>query len=206
MRITDIVPTKRGRYSIFIDHEFFCAFHADYAFRLKPDMEISEDALDELRRESEYKIARERALNLLSRRAYTEKGLYDKLLLYSDEHAAAAATARMIELGLLDDVDFARRFAEERMSYKGYSCARTALELAKKGIDREIIGDVLSEMEDDPAPAIAKIVLKKHPRFCEDEKSRAKAVNALLRLGYRYGDIAAVLRNLEEDENYYEEE
>lgn len=151
------------------------------------------------------RYAREYALTLLSRRAYTEKGLYDKLCTRCDEESAAAAVARMIELNLLDDKDYARRMAADCVNLKGMAPRRAAMELARKGIDRDIIDSTVSELETDPQPAIARIVKRKYLSYLNDEKGRNKTVNALLRLGYRYGDIAAALRNLADDEDYYED-
>lgn len=151
------------------------------------------------------KAAREYAMTLLSRRAYTQKGLYDKLLTRCDEHSAAAAVARMIELGLLDDADYARRYSSDLVKFKGMAASRVKMELARKGIDREIIDEVVSELDGDPQPAIAKVVKRRYMRYIGDEKGRAKTINALIRLGYRYGDIAAAIRNLSEDENYYDD-
>lgn len=151
------------------------------------------------------KAACEYALTLLSRRAYTEKGLYDKLCRRYDEEHAAAAVARMLELNLLDDEDYARRMAADCVNLKGMAPRRTAMELARKGIDRNVIDSVVAELEVDPQPAIARIVKRKYQAYIDDEKGRNKTVNALLRLGYKYDDIAAALRNLDNDEDYYED-
>lgn len=129
MTVTDIAPTKRGRYGVFVDGEFYCSLHADFAYKLSIGGEVLQETLDELYRESQYKITRERALKLLGQRAYTEQGLYEKLLSYADEQSAAAAVARMVELGILNDADYARRFASDCVKLKGFSLGRTALEL-----------------------------------------------------------------------------
>lgn len=150
------------------------------------------------------KYAKDYALTLLSRRAYTEKGLYDKLLTRVDEESAAAAVARMIELNLLDDADYARRKASDLMKLKGFAPRRAAMELVRKGIDRELAEEATSGLDDELEPQIARIIQKKYMKYLGDEKGRVKTVNALLRLGYRYGDISLVMRNLDEDESYYE--
>ncbi len=153
--------------------------------------------------------ARSYAMTLLSRRAYTEKGLYDKLAKRYDEQLAASAVARMLELGLLDDEDYARRHAADLHKLKGLSPRRISLALRQKGIDEDIVEAVVAEFDDDQKPQIAKIVCRKYlpnrERFFEDEKGKNKMINALLRLGYKYGDIATALRNLEEDETYYDD-
>lgn len=153
------------------------------------------------------RAARSYAMTLLSRRAYTEKGLYDKLCTRYDEESAASAVSRMIELGLLDDEDYARRHAADLSKLKGFSPKRVALELARKGIDPEVVESVTAELDDDHQAAIARIVCRKYlpyrEKYLGDEKAKNRMINALLRLGYNYGDISAALRNLEDDEDYY---
>ncbi|MCL2033208.1 MAG: recombination regulator RecX [Oscillospiraceae bacterium] len=144
------------------------------------------------------------AITLLSRRAYTEAGLYEKIEARYGGDAAALAVARMVELNLLDDEDYARRHLSGLMNRKGMSKRRAALELRRKGIGGEIIEMVTSEIEDDAEPMIARVIKRRYMGYLVDEKGRRKTVNALLRLGYSHGDVQAVLRNLEDDENYYE--
>ncbi len=146
--------------------------------------------------------AKSYALTLLSRRAYTEKGLYDKLCTRYDEDEAAEAVARMIELDLLDDADYAERLAADLIGRKGFAPRRARYELERRGIDADIAEEALGEYDDDQQPAIAKIIKRRHS--IDDENGRRKAINALLRLGYGRGDIFTVLRRLEEDLDYYE--
>lgn len=155
------------------------------------------------------RAARSYAMTLLSRRAYTEKGLYDKICGRYDEQLAASAVARMLELGLLDDEDYARRHAADLSKLKGFPPKRVAIELSRKGIAPEVVESVVSELDGDPELMAARIILRKywpyHEKYFDDEKGRSKMINALVRLGYRYGDIAAALRNLEDDETYYDD-
>ena len=207
MLVTGIERTKKGRFSVFCDGEFCCALHIDVfaASPIQVGARIDPSDLEQWRLQSEARITKDRALRLLSARAYTGYGLYRKLVTYTDEEIAAEAVARMTELGLVDDWDYARRYAADCMNQKGYSLARTRQSLGQKGIDRAVIDEVLAQRDDDPEPAIARILLKKYWRYVEmdEEKGRLRAMNGLLRLGYRHGDIRTVLENLLEDEDYY---
>lgn len=206
MQVTEIRRTKRGRYSVYLNDEFACVLHADvFALsELTTGGMVSPERMVELQQASEQKLARERALRLLSQRAYTEQGLYRKLCEKTDEQQAAQTVARMVELGLLDDRDYAQRYAADCMTLKGFSVQRTMQELLRKGIDRETAEEVLAEREeDDPSGAIAQVIYRKYLRCLDDEKGYRKTVNALLRLGYRYSDIRMVIDNIQEDEDYY---
>lgn len=207
MQVTDARQTRRGKISIYIDGEFACVLHPDvYASSaLRIGRETSAEELSGLLSQSLEKQAREKALSLLSRRSYTSGMLYSKLLENVGAEAAAAAVARMQELGLLDDADYARRYAAECLNRKGYSLSRTKQALLAKGIDRDLAEDTLAALEYDPQPAIARIVRRKYLRCLGDEAGVKKTVAALARLGYQYADIRVVLGNLAEDENYYED-
>lgn len=207
LKVTEITRTKKGRYSIFLDGTFYCALHADivFQFALHAGMDIAPEQMVSLHRASEQCITKERALRLLSQRAYTEQRLYTKLCERTDPEHAACVVARMVELGLVNDADYARRFAADCVHLKGFSHRRTAQELAKKGIDRDVIDAVLEEMEEDAECAAAAIVRRKYMHRIQDEKGCAKTVHALVRLGYDHRTIRAVIANLLEDEDYYTE-
>ncbi len=207
MCITDIRLTKRGRMSIYVDGEFTCTLHTDiYATsKLEVGQEITSQRLEELFGLSQEKIAKESALRLLSQRSYTAKGLRDKLAKHADQESAQTAVARMEELGLVDDADYARRYAAYCLKTKGYSIRRTAQALREKGIHRELAQEVLSEIEIDPELAVARVVLRKYMRYLEDEKGVNKTINALARLGFAYEDIRRVVSNLQKDNAYYDD-
>jgi len=200
VRVTGLHRTKRGRYSIYLDGEFYCVLHEEifFAAGLAVDSVVSLDDLEQLRRTSQDKLAREKALALLSARSYTARDLYHKLCRHVDESGAKAAVVRMMELGLVDDADYARRFAADRVNRKGYSQERVTWELAQKGVSREVIQQVLEEREDDPRQQIEDLVRCKYLHRLKDEKGLRRTVEALRRLGYRYGDILAVLGEMEE--------
>jgi regulatory protein len=160
---TAIEKTKKGRFSVFVDGEFVCALHADVFSRssIAVGRELEPDYLEELRLESEERITKDRALRLLSARSYTRRGLVEKLRLYSDAETAEAVAGRMEELGLIDDADYARRYAEECVSRKGFSLYRARQALLEKGIDRDVAEEALAEYEEEPEAAIATIIERK---------------------------------------------
>ena len=208
MHITDITPTKRGRYSVFVDGDFYGVLHATIYVKAKisPGCEIPQVDLDDLIRESGMVIAREKALSLLSGRAYTESGLYVKLIAFTDEQSAADAVSRMKELGLVDDLDYARRYAADCINLKGYSATRTRLALRQKGIFPEDIDEAMIEYdEQDAEMQIARLITRKYLSRLQTEDGRRKAAAALQRKGFRWFDIQAVINNLLDDDKYYDE-
>ena len=153
------------------------------------------------------KAARDKALRLLSARAYTSGGLAQKLRQDFGEEAAQKAIVRMKALGLIDDEDYARRYASDCVKLKGFSLRRIKYALMEKGVPGDIAETVILEMDEDPARAITEIIHRKYARYLDSEKGLRKTVNALLRLGYGYSDIRAALQNMTEDDDidFYEE-
>ena len=205
MKITRLGIVRGGRISLHLDGEFVAALHPDAAHTLKEGGELSDDTLSEILNQSGYLTAKARALSLLSRRSYSSEMLFRKLAEREDQDASRRAVERMAELGLIDDEDWARRFANDLMRRKGMSASLAIRELCAKGIDRELAKEVVCEIEEDPRVAIAAIIKKKYASVMSDEKGKRRAYNGLLRLGYRHGDIGTVMRNILEDENYYDE-
>jgi regulatory protein len=207
MYITDINHTKRGRFSVYVDGSFYGVLHPDVysASWIRVGDEADIAVLDELIAQSAAILAKEKALSLLSARSYTERGLYDKLYTFTDnEESAWTAVLRMRELGLVDDLDYARRYGADCMNLKGYSLSRTKQALRQKGIHPDVIDEALSEHEDcDPEPMIAHVILRRYLKHISTEEGQKKTISALSRKGFRYTDIRTVIENLLDDEEYY---
>ena len=83
-----------------------------------------------------YLEARRRSVSEV-RRHLAEAGYRDELV--------EGVVARLVNLGMLDDVDFARAWVESRDRARPRGERALRQELAAKGIDRETIGEVLLE-------------------------------------------------------------
>ena len=114
-RLTQIKETKKGRLALFLDGEFAFSLDEDTfaAAALHQDDELEDWQIEELRKKSETRRALDKAMDYLSLRDHAAGELYQKLCRKFDAHSAAYAVARAGELGLLNDVSFARRRAAE---------------------------------------------------------------------------------------------
>ena len=115
--------------------------------------------------------------------------MYDKLIVLFGESATKRAIKRLEELGLIDDEKYAREYAEVLLDKKGFSRQRAEFELMKKGIDKDMIEEILDELEPEPVEQIKKLLQTKFARRLSNEKDLAKTVNALKAMGYRWSDI-----------------
>lgn len=208
MTVTDIHQTKKGRYAVYVDGEFVLALHKDIYFvsGLEAGRPVTQERLEELFRESEYRAAVEKAAQLLSRAANTTHQLYEKLCRTVDPQAAAAAVARMVELGLMDDQDYARRKAADLTNLRGCGPRRVADELRRRGLEPQAISQAMEALEGDPRQRLAQLVERKYAPALGDEKGRRRTINALLRLGYDYEDIRAVLRDRAGSQDHWEQQ
>jgi len=65
----------------------------------------------------------------------------------------------------------------------------------KKGLDKELIAEMLEPYEEETQERLDTLVAKKYARYLVDQKGVQKVRNALTRQGYSYADIKAVLEN-----------
>ena len=171
---------------------------------LRPGIECDEAFLEEIKRQADVRRAKERALYLLEYRDHSRKELVEKLCKSVDREIAEATADKMQQLGFLDDRRYAEKLARDLLVRKRQGKKRAFYEMLKKGVPRELAGEVLEECEVDPADQLSELIERKYARYLGDEKGRRKVVNALLRLGHSYENIKRALREYEEFEESYE--
>ena len=206
MNITAIEPRRKGLSALFIDGEL--AFKLDtetlLAYRFDVGREITDEQLKEVVDASAQKRCKDKAMWLLSYRDYSKKELFDKLKKDFGENAAEASVLRCEELGLLDDGRFARRYSADLFNLKHLSKNGVKQKLLQKGIDRDLIDEVLEEFDVDEEEQIKEIIEKKYARVLSDEKGRRRAFAALQRMGYSYSVIKSAMRAYTDTEEFYE--
>ncbi len=66
---------------------------------------------------------------------------------------------RFTEVGLIDDEAFARAWVQSRMTGKGLAGRALAMELRRKGIDEELVREVLDDLDPQQEDAAARAVV-----------------------------------------------
>lgn len=207
---------KGEKIHLSLDGEYIATVNADYWFTcgIKSGSEVTPQQLEELLAESARRKMMNKALDLLSMRDYSRRELSDKLVtkawekkeqkdmdLGSLKQQASDICDRLEELGLLNEERFARSYVDELLRRKHLSKRGLKTALIQKGVQRDIIETVLEEVEVDPVEQVRELLATKFKtRDLSDEKQRTRTVNALLRLGYRYGEINAAMDGILEDE------
>lgn len=172
---------------------------------LRAGMEVSDALLEGLKEASETRRAKEKALWLLSMRDHSQSELIHKLSRTCSRETAEAVAGRMEEVGLVNDQSYARRLAGDMLHIRKFGMSRVRAELRQKGIDRELIDEILEEIEDDPLPRIRSLLEGKYQKSLSDEKGIARVTAALARRGFQYGDIKAALREYIDMEQEFDE-
>ena len=199
---------KANKIHIYVDDEYRATVDSDYWYseKYRNYKEINEEELTELLDAVSFRRAYNKGLDLLSRRPHGTKELVKKLCEKGHEkESAEKACDRLLELGLLNDEEFARMLANELYERKGYGIKRIKQELVFRGIEREIAENAIESLDIDTRTRIILVIKKKYLNKINDEKGRKRAVDGLMRLGYSYFDIKNALNSISEfceEENY----
>ena len=200
--ITRISSTRKGRFALLCDAGFLFSVDEETFFteHLAEGLTLDDGQLDELLRKSDARRAKDKALGYLAAREHASGELFQKLCRDFDEHTAAAAVAKMDELGLLDDAGFARRRAAELLR-KRKSRRELLQDLAAKGVDRETAAAAVealrpedaAEAGEDPDLASARaLVARQYARKLAEGKTQ-QVMAALARRGFSHSVIKAAV-------------
>lgn len=140
------VKERRGRARISVDGEFWAELDAAVAIErgLREGAVFPSKELDEARVAGERPLAMGRALNLLGYRARSEGEIRERLARYGyAPETAGVVVSRLLELGYLDDEEFARQKAREKA--RRYGPRRVSADLLKSGVGREVAAGAVEE-------------------------------------------------------------
>lgn len=216
--ITAVEPQKKNpkRFNIFFDGKFVFGADEDLVVdqRLVSGKIIKSEDLEKLLFEAELIKLMARMYGLLSIRVRSEKEIrnYLKNLSYKRkrkdmEEISEVVTSLLIERlkkkGLINDLEFAKVWVDSRRRSKQKGINTLKSELFQKGIDREIIEEVLNKNQQiegqNSETALAKIALEKKMKSLqtlEPKKRQQKALEFLLRKGFDYDISKTVIEKL----------
>ncbi len=208
MKLT-VKEGKANKIHIYVDEEYRATVDSDYWYseKYRNLKEINEEELTELLDSVSFRRAYNKGLDLLSRRPYGVKELIKKLCEKGHEkEASQKACERLLELGLLNDEEYARILSDDLINRKNYGIKRVKQELAFRGISREIIENTIDSLDNDAENRIILVIKKKYLNKLNDEKGRKRAIDGLMRLGFSYSEIKSALKQVSEftEEEYYD--
>ena len=197
-----IIKSKAGngnKIHIYIDNEYVLTVYDDYWHRngFKDGETITEEELASLKEEAGFRLAYEKGLDLLTRRSYSKKELYQKLKLKYGDPASERAIEKLLYFGYLNDEEYARIYARYLYETKKYDIKRISMELKLKGIDREITENVTKTLDNEPITRIIEMLSTKYANGFKDEKTKKRFVAKLQRMGYSWSDIKSAFSEYE---------
>lgn len=136
-----------------------------------------------------YDKVKEKALRLLEFRSHSEYELKDKLKhLGASEEDIEKTFDFLHEYHLTDDRIYATRLANDLSNIKKFGKHRIKAELLRRGIERDIISEILDELETDEGEQLLPLMEKKLGGDF-DRKNRDKAFRYFASRGYSFDDI-----------------
>lgn len=176
--ITAIKSQKnKKRVNVYLDDQFGFGIDLDnfMLLHLKVDQELTEEKVAQIVKKAEFQKTLDKLLRFAMVRPRSEKeikdyfkrkevheSLYDELL------------ERLRHFELLDDAKFAKWWVEQRIEFKSKSKRVIKQELLQKGVDRNIIDDILEETKIDEEKMARDLIEKKMYKWKNLEPREAK--------------------------------
>jgi regulatory protein len=182
------------RVNVFIDGEFALGLALMVAAELRLGQQITQSQLEQLDRRDEVHRARERALRLLARRPYSAAEITRNLRRHRiDDDLIQEVITDLTEAKWIDDEAFAAYWVEQRESFRPRSRLALRQELSQKGVEREVVAEALSTI--DEAEAARRVAQKQAGRWrgLPEAEWRAKLTRYLMRHGYPYDVVSDVV-------------
>lgn len=207
------ITAKQGKGTkihIHIDGEYLLTVDEDFWFSsgFVSGDEIDDGDLAAFKEAAGSRLAFNSAMFSLDLRDHSQREMRKKLSAKFDENSVNEAVEKLVDLGFINDRRYAENLTRELFERKKYGKNRVKNELFRRGIDSEIIDDVIENYENendtDNVKTIVDIIRKKYYNKLVDEKSRQRVVAALVRLGYSFSDIRQAMSEFSSDE-FFEE-
>ena len=198
MKITAIKQQVKnpGRVSVFVDgkYEFSLSLDELLEQRLKNGDELDKDGIKRLKKISTDGKLRIRAMEWLLNRPHSTREFRDYLYRKKAEPELTESFAgEFSEKGYLDDRKFGQWFIElHKRRNKSDRAIRS--ELFGKGLDRELVEELMADQADDEIERLKKLVAKKRQstRYKNDPQKLARY---LAQQGFGWEDIKASLND-----------
>lgn len=192
------------RVNIFIDGEFALGISLNTLVRerLAVGVQLDEAAWERLVASEQADQALQKALQQLERRPRSTAEMRRYLQRKGfDEATCTRVMARLHELGLLNDADFARRWVANRRALRPRGDRALRAELRHKGIAPAIIDEALAAEDDgmserERAEAVARAVLPRYAQVADWAAFQRRFGGYLLRRGFAADLIRPILVHL----------
>lgn len=198
-KITALKQQQRNkqRISIFLDGEFAFGLPDVVASDLRVDQLLSEAQIDDLQGRATLKVAELSAERYISYRPRSSAEVERNLVKKGYEPTTIEIVIERLQASkLIDDWEFARFWIEQRETFRPRSRIALAMELRQKGVESEVVDDLLREIDENAsARRAAEKRLGRWEHLPEDE-FRTKLYRYLNGRGFGYGIAREVADSL----------
>jgi regulatory protein len=198
-KITALKTQKRNhqRVNVHLDGEFAFGLSMITAAWLEIGQVLGDDKIRQLQEADEIEIAYQKSLNYLSYRSRSEKEVSDNLRKHKfSNEVIQDVIDRLRRNQLVDDHDFARIWVENRSDFRPRGRRALSVELHRKGIQKDIIDEVLQDLDEDELAFQAAIKQSRKYQGLDWEGFRKKMVAFLARRGFGYGVAAPIVKKI----------
>lgn len=175
------------RVNVYINNEYAFGLARIVAAWLQVGQEIDDEKIAQLKEEDALEVAYQKSLHYIHYRPRSEAEIRKYLKNHDVSDLQADHTIkRLKEVGLLNDMDFATAWVENRTEFHPRSRYALAYELRNHGIDNQTIEKALENI--DESALAYKVALKyaKRHRTLDRENFRKKLLGYLQRRGFNY--------------------
>lgn len=173
-------------------------------YKIKKGKKVTKQLLQKIISEQRIISAKQIALNFVSYKPRTEYQVTVKLRKekFTNEEINAAVQF-LQEFGYLNDFHYAQRYVLYAKAQKKLSKRKIEIDLAKRGISKDIISNVIGETisEDEELDNAMKAARKKYETLLvrNVQQSEQKLINYLLNKGFTFETIKKVVEKLKKD-------
>ncbi len=177
-KITSVKKQKKeGRVNIYLDEKFGFGLDLENFVKLglKVEQELTQEQIDEIVKRSEHQKILDRLLNFATfrpRSTYEVRVWLRRKKIPDDMHHDLFNTLARLEL--VNDEKFAKWWIDQRMTFRPKAKRIMNYELRIKGVKKEIIDKVLSEVPIDERKIALDLLEKKRNKWEKLEKLEAK--------------------------------
>lgn len=204
-KITALKVQKKNhnRVNVYLDDEFAFGLSRIVAGWLHVGQELTDEKIGNLQDEDEQEIAYQRAIRFSGHRMRS----YSEISRYLEQQGTSeviieSVIKRLTSNGFLNDKKFASLWVDNRNEFRPRSHRMLFVELRKKGINPDIINQVLEDtVPDEELALLAAEKQKRKYRNLERNDFRKKMSSYLARRGFSYAIVNPVVDQIWDERN-----
>jgi len=188
-KITALEPQKKNpnRVNIYLDGEFAFGLSRLHASGLINGQLLTEEKIRELKFSDNTDLGIQKALNYLRYRSRSEQEIRHNLRKHDFlDDAIIHIIQRLRQLNLVNDIDFASSWVDNRSEFKPMGRIALQSELRAKGIHNDIITEVLSDIDEEKLAVKAAIKQAHKFKNLDWTTFQKKMLGFLARRGFNY--------------------